>query len=140
MLNSSIRESMSKDLVTISSSQSIQEAAELMSSQNVGSIPVVDGGQVKGVITDRDITLRSTAHGMSNDTKVADVMSSNLVTGTPDMSSEEAAQLMASNQIRRLPIVENNQLVGYVALGDLATDQMSNEAAGQALTNISEQH
>lgn len=139
-MNSSIRESMSKDLVTISSSQSIQEAAELMSSQNVGSIPVVDGGQVKGVITDRDITLRSTAHGMSNDTKVADVMSSNLVTGTPDMSSEEAAQLMASNQIRRLPIVENNQLVGYVALGDLATDQMSNEAAGQALTNISEQH
>ncbi|TDL81060.1 CBS domain-containing protein [Peribacillus frigoritolerans] len=131
---------MTKDLVTISSSQSIQEAAELMSSQNVGSIPVVDGGQVKGVITDRDITLRSTAHGMSNDTKVADVMSSNLVTGTPDMSSEEAAQLMASNQIRRLPIVENNQLVGYVALGDLATDQMSNEAAGQALTNISEQH
>lgn len=139
-MNSSIRESMTKDLVTISSSQSIQEAAELMSSQNVGSIPVVDGGQVKGVITDRDITLRSTAHGMSNDTKVADVMSSNLVTGTPDMSSEEAAQLMASNQIRRLPIVENNQLVGYVALGDLATDQMSNEAAGQALTNISEQH
>ncbi|MDR0136166.1 CBS domain-containing protein [Metabacillus idriensis] len=131
---------MTKDLVTISSSQSIQEAAELMSSQNVGSIPVVDGGQVKGVITDRDITLRSTANGMSNDTKVADVMSSNLVTGTPDMSSEEAAQLMASNQIRRLPIVENNQLVGYVALGDLATDQMSNEAAGQALTNISEQH
>ncbi|MGG4492313.1 CBS domain-containing protein [Metabacillus idriensis] len=131
---------MTKDLVTISSSQSIQEAAELMSSQNVGSIPVVDGGQVKGVITDRDITLRSTAQGMSNNAKVADIMSSNLVTGTPDMSSEEAAQLMASNQIRRLPIVENNQLVGYVALGDLATDQMSNEAAGQALTNISEQH
>lgn len=139
-MNSSIRESMTKDLVTISSSQSIQEAAELMSSQNVGSIPVVDGGQVKGVITDRDITLRSTAQGMSNNAKVADIMSSNLVTGTPDMSSEEAAQLMASNQIRRLPIVENNQLVGYVALGDLATDQMSNEAAGQALTNISEQH
>lgn len=139
-MNSSIRESMSKDLVTISSSQSIQEAAELMSSKNVGSIPVVDGGQVKGVITDRDITLRTTAQGRPNDTKVADVMSSNLVTGTPDMSSEEAAQLMASNQIRRLPIVENNQLVGYVALGDLATDQMSNEAAGQALTNISEQH
>lgn len=138
-MNSSIRESMSKDLVTISSTQSIQEAAELMSSQNVGSIPVVDGGQVKGIITDRDITLRSTAEGKSGDTKVADVMSSNLVTGTPNMSSEEAAQLMASNQIRRLPIVENNQLVGYVALGDLATNQMSDEAAGHALTNISEQ-
>ncbi|PLR67672.1 MULTISPECIES: CBS domain-containing protein [Bacillaceae] len=131
---------MSKDLVTITSTQSIQEAAELMSSQNVGSIPVVDGGQVKGIITDRDITLRSTAEGKTSDTKVADVMSSNLVTGTPDMSSEEAAQLMASNQIRRLPIVENNQLVGYVALGDLATNQMSDEAAGHALTNISEQH
>jgi IMP dehydrogenase len=131
---------MTKELVTISSTQSIQEAAELMSSQNIGSIPVVDGGQVKGIITDRDITLRSTAEGKASDTKVADVMSSNLVTGTPDMSSEEAAQLMASNQIRRLPIVENNQLVGYVALGDLATDQMSDEAAGHALTNISEQH
>lgn len=139
-MNTSIRESMTKELVTISSTQSIQEAAELMSSQNIGSIPVVDGGQVKGIITDRDITLRSTAEGKASDTKVADVMSSNLVTGTPDMSSEEAAQLMASNQIRRLPIVENNQLVGYVALGDLATDQMSDEAAGHALTNISEQH
>jgi IMP dehydrogenase len=65
-------------------------------------------------------------------------MSTNLVSGNTTMSATEAAKVMAQHQIRRLPIVENNQLVGIVALGDLATNQMSDQAAGAALTNISE--
>lgn len=135
---SSVQEIMSRNVVCISANQTVQEAAQLMSQHNIGSIPVVENGQICGIVTDRDITLRSTAQGADGNTPVSQVMSSNIVTGNPNMSLQEAAQLMAQNQIRRLPVVENNQLVGMVALGDLATNQQSNESAGDALTNISE--
>jgi IMP dehydrogenase len=130
---------MTTNVETVSSNQSIKEAAAIMSQSNVGSIPVVDNGQLKGIITDRDITIRSTSEGRDSETPVSHVMTTNLVSGHTSMTAAEAAKVMAQHQIRRLPIVENNQLVGIVALGDLATDQMSDEAAGVALTNISEQ-
>jgi CBS domain-containing protein len=133
-----IQERMTTNVATVSSNQSIQEAAAIMRQSNVGSIPVVDNGQLKGILTDRDITTRSTAQGGDSHTPVSQVMSTNLVSGNTSMSTEEAAKVMAQHQIRRLPIVENNQLVGIVALGDLATDQMSDQAAGHALSNISE--
>lgn len=138
MYLSSVQDRMSTNVATVSSNQTIQEAAALMHQHNVGSIPVVDNGQLKGIITDRDITTRSTAQGHTNNTPVSQVMSTNIVSGSTSMSAQEACQLMAKNQIRRLPIVDNNQLVGIVALGDLATHQLSDEAAGQALSNISE--
>ncbi|MGM7719224.1 CBS domain-containing protein [uncultured Metabacillus sp.] len=138
MLNNTIQECMTTNVDTISSNQTIKEAAELMSRDNVGSIPVVDNGQLKGIVTDRDITVRSTAQGLDGNTPVSQVMSTNLVSGHKSMSAAEAAKIMAQHQIRRLPIVENNQLVGIVALGDLATNQLSDQAAGAALTNISE--
>nr|WP_226670962.1 CBS domain-containing protein [Metabacillus litoralis] len=134
----SIQECMTTNVATISSDQTIKEAATLMEQTNVGSIPVVDNGQLRGIITDRDITLRTTAKGLENSTPVSQVMSTNLVSGHTSMSVEEAAKIMAQHQIRRLPIVDNNQLVGIVALGDLATNEMSDHAAGVALTNISE--
>jgi CBS domain-containing protein len=133
-----IQNCMTTNVETVSSNQSIKEAAAIMSQSNVGSIPVVDNGQLKGIITDRDITIRSTSEGRDSDTPVSHVMTTNLVSGHTSMTAAEAAKVMAQHQIRRLPIVENNQLVGIVALGDLAIDQMSDEAAGVALTNISE--
>jgi len=133
-----IQQIMSKNVVCVSANQTVQDAAQLMNQHNIGSIPVVENGQIKGIVTDRDITTRTTAQGMDGNTPVSQVMSSNIVTGDPNMSLQEAAQLMSQNQIRRLPVVENNQLVGMVALGDLATNQQSNESAGDALTNISE--
>ncbi|MDQ0232365.1 CBS domain-containing protein [Metabacillus malikii] len=133
-----IRECMTTNVETVSSNQTIKEAAEIMARNNVGSIPVVNSGELVGIITDRDITTRSTAHGLDNQTPVSQVMTTNLVSGHISMSTEEAAKVMAQHQIRRLPIVENNQLVGIVALGDLATNEMSDEAAGVALANISE--
>ncbi|MCD2369688.1 CBS domain-containing protein [Bacillus sp. BS3(2021)] len=132
-----ISNAMSKQVATISSNQTVQEAAELMSRHNIGAIPVVDQGVLKGMITDRDITLRTTAEGQDGQTPVSNVMTTNVVSGNPNMSLEEASQLMAQSQIRRLPIIDNNHLVGILALGDLAVNEMSNESAGQALTNIS---
>ncbi|KYD03131.1 hypothetical protein B4144_0977 [Bacillus atrophaeus] len=136
----SISNSMTKQVATVSSNQTIQEAAALMHQHNVGAIPVVDQGVLQGMLTDRDIALRTTAQGRDGQTPVSEVMSSNVISGNPNMSLEEASELMAQHQIRRLPIVDNNNLVGIVALGDLAVNQLSNDSAGEALTNISHQN
>jgi CBS domain-containing protein len=129
---------MTSNVVSVSPDQSLQEAATLMSQYNIGSLPVVQNGQIQGIITDRDITLRSTAKGLDGNTTVSQCMSSgNLVSGNPNMDVHEAAQLMSSRQIRRLPVVDNNQIVGMVALGDLATRNIYQNEAGQALSSIS---
>lgn len=136
-MTQTLRNLMSTNVVSVSTTQSIQEAAELMHRHNIGSLPVVENGQVRGMITDRDITIRSTAQGLSPQTPVSECMSSNVTQGNPDMDVHEAANVMAQHQIRRLPIVENNQLVGMVALGDLATTDIYQNEAGEALSNIS---
>jgi CBS domain-containing protein len=134
-----VQDIMTKNVATVSSNQTVQEAAQIMSQKNIGALPVVENGQVKGMITDRDITLRTSAQGKNPaSTPVSEVMTNRVITGTPSMSVPEAANVMAQNQVRRLPIVENNQLQGIVALGDIATDSASDQAAEQALTNISE--
>jgi CBS domain-containing protein len=137
-LNNTIENIMTKQVATVTPNQTVQEAAQLMSQHDVGAIPVVENGQVKGILTDRDITLRSTAQGLNPSTSVSQVMSSNVITGTPNMSVDEAAKVMSKNQIRRLPIVQNNQLCGIVALGDMATNSAYDSQAEQALSNISE--
>ncbi|MGJ7036048.1 CBS domain-containing protein [Anoxybacillus eryuanensis] len=137
-MNYTVESIMTRQVATVTPDQSVQEAAQLMNEHNVGAIPVVENGKVKGMITDRDITLRTTAQGLTPSTPVSQVMTSNVVTGTPNMSVDEAAKVMAKNQIRRLPIVQNNALCGIVALGDIATNQAYDEAAEQALSEISE--
>lgn len=135
-----LRNVMTSDVVTVKDTQTVQEAAALMSEHNIGSIPVVNSrGDMVGIITDRDITLRTTAQGEGTQTPVSEVMTAQqVVQATPDMDVQQAAQLMAQQQIRRLPVVENGKIIGMVSLGDLAVDNMSDEAAGEALSNISE--
>jgi CBS domain-containing protein len=133
-----IKNIMTKTVATINAEDTVERAAQMMKEHNVGSIPVCRGEKVVGVITDRDIALRSTAEGQNvKQQKVKDIMTSNPVTGTPNMDVHEAARLMSERQIRRLPIVENDKVVGIVALGDLAVEpQFANEAES-ALSNIS---
>jgi len=129
---------MTNNVVSVTPNQSIEEAAQLMSQNNVGALAVVENDRLRGVITDRDITLRSTAQGGNEKAKVSECMSQNsLVSGNPNMDVNEAAQIMAQHQIRRLPVVDNQQVVGMVSLGDLATESETQEAAGQALNTIS---
>ncbi|PTM59897.1 CBS domain-containing protein [Desmospora activa] len=137
---SQLGEIMSTNVASVSPQDPIQQAAMLMKQYNVGIIPVVENGQLQGVVTDRDVVLRSVADQNGASLTVGDVMTNqNLITGSPNMSVDEASQLMAQHQIRRLPVVDNNQLVGIVALGDLAVRQQHSDEAGQALANISEQ-
>ena len=129
---------MTKDCVTVTPQDTIVNAAMKMRDLDIGFIPVVEGRRLVGVITDRDIVIRCVAEKKPDTTKVSEVVSQNLVTVTPDTTVDEAAKLMAREQIRRLPVVENGNLVGVVALGDLAVRKMHDEKAGKALSEISE--
>ncbi|MEW6066243.1 hypothetical protein P378_03370 [Desulforamulus profundi] len=138
-MSQKLQDIMTQKVATVNPQQTVQEAAQLMSQHNVGSIPVVENGQCVGIITDRDIALRAVSQGQNPaTTKVQSVMTTGIVTGTPQMDVHEAANLMAQRQIRRLPVVENGRLAGIVALGDLATQNIYQNEAGQALTQISE--
>ncbi|WP_156947702.1 CBS domain-containing protein [Virgibacillus alimentarius] len=130
---------MTSNVYTVNETQSVQDAANLMSQYNIGSVPVVNNaGQMVGIITDRDITLRTTAQGEAAQTPISQEMTAQqVVQGTPEMDAHEAAQLMAQHQIRRLPVVENGQVIGMVALGDLAVDNQLNNEAEEALSSIS---
>jgi len=128
---------MTKSVAYVEPNTSVVEAAQLMQKHNVGSIPVYDQGVV-GIVTDRDIVVRNVAHGkIPKDTKVQDVMTSQVVSVSPEMDVEEVSKLMANQQIRRVPVVENNQIVGMLSLGDIATDTRLDMEASEALCEIS---
>ncbi len=134
-----VKDIMSKDVASLNSDDSIEKAAQLMKQYDVGSIPVCNQQKIVGMVTDRDITLRSTAQGKNTkQQKVSDIMSSNPIIGTPEMDIHEAAKIMSKEQIRRLPIVDNNNLVGIVALGDISVEPNLQDNAEKALNNISQ--
>lgn len=133
-----IRDIMTKDVTALSPSATIAEVAQNMRLLNVGSVPLVDEGRLVGVITDRDIVIRVVADGLDPHLEQASLhMTRDPLTVTPDTSIDEAAALMAREQIRRLPVIEQGRLVGYLALGDLAT--LNRDAkVGETLEQISE--
>ena len=117
--------------------ESLRRAAQVMDELNVGSLPVCDHRGLVGMITDRDITVRATAAGLSGDTQVAHVMTGHARWCTKEQTVQEAMQQMADVQIRRLPVVDaDHQVVGIVSLGDLATRHQGHVAA--ALRRISD--
>ena len=133
-----VRDIMTNIVGTLSPSNTIAEVAQQMRLLNVGSIPLVQSERLVGVITDRDIVLRVVADGLDPHQERADLhMSRDPITIAPDTPVEEAAQVMARAQIRRLPVVESGKLVGYLALGDLAL-QDRDRRVGETLEQISE--
>jgi CBS domain-containing protein len=119
-----IQDVMTRDVRTISPQETVQRAAQLMDELNVGAIPVCEGDKLVGMITDRDITVRSTAAGQAPDAcKVADVMSTDVRTCTTNQSVDEVLGQMGDVQIRRVPVLDeqSHQMVGIVSLGDMAT-------------------
>lgn len=134
-----VKDVMTKSLATLAPEDTVERAAQLMREHNIGSLPVCDGDKVIGIITDRDITLRSTAEGENSQRQtVRDIMSSNPVIVSPEIEAREAARIMSERQIRRLPVVEDNSLVGMLSLGDLSVEPNLSNNAGKTLTEISE--
>ena len=131
-----ISEMMTRDVQITSPDQSIREAARSMAELGCGALPVAQGDRLVGMITDRDIAVRAVANGLSVDTPVRDVMSSEVMYCYEDQSVEEIARNMHDIQVRRLPVVtREKRLVGIVSLGDLALD--AEEPAADALQGIS---
>jgi CBS domain-containing protein len=113
-----VKDIMTKNVVSISVNSSVLEAAELMGSSQLGCLVVVDGEVPVGIVTERDVVRRVVAKKLPLDAKVSEVMSKSLVTVDPDASLKEAARLMSSNKIRRLPVSKENKLVGIVVAAD----------------------
>jgi CBS domain-containing protein len=136
-MSKSVRDTMTAKPRSIDASQAIDDAARLMRDEDVGSLPVTDQGRLIGVITDRDIVIRVVAEGGRDSATVADALSRNPVTVAPDDDLEEALRLMARHQVRRLPVVEDDRLVGIVAQADVALAEKEKKT-GEVVEAISE--
>jgi CBS domain-containing protein len=134
-----ISEVMTREVATVQASQTAQEAANFMLQGDAGSIPVIEGDRLIGMITDRDIAVRGVAKGHGPDTPVRDLMTSGLICAREDDDIDEVATKMSEAQVRRLPVIdESENLVGIVSLGDLARET-DGEGAHEALEGVSAQ-
>ncbi|CAH1190768.1 Hypoxic response protein 1 [Paenibacillus auburnensis] len=136
-----VQEVMTTQPAAVTLQDNIYEVAVKMRDFDTGFIPVVDsetGRKLIGVITDRDLVLRGYADKHSGSTSVETVMSKPVTSIAENASVDEAAEIMASGQIRRLPVTRDNELIGIVSLGDLAVKRIFADEAGEALSDISQ--
>ena len=135
-----LKDVMTPGVEVIAPEASIYEAAEKMSHLDVGPLPVCDGERLVGMLTDRDITVRAVAAGRDpRMTHVRDIMTPDVVYGFEDQDVQDAVRLMEQYQIRRLPVLNRGQqLVGMVALGELAVHAGTRPVAAEVLEQVSE--
>ena len=117
-----VRELMSLDICSCMPTDKIINVAKKMNEYHVGSIPVCDENKnVVGIITDRDITLRCVACGKdTNITKASEIMTTSVCCCKSDTDIQDATKIMSDLQVRRIPVLENDRLVGILTVGDLA--------------------
>ena len=133
-----ISEVMTPNPKCVGLADSLQAAACIMRDEDTGVVPVVEDGRIRGVVTDRDIVIRCVADG-DFQAKISDVMSDDVITCSPEMSTGDAAELMSEHQIRRIPIVDSDdKLVGIVSIGDLAVKEGRDSRTGDTLEKVSE--
>ncbi|MGI8480409.1 MAG: CBS domain-containing protein [Gaiellaceae bacterium] len=134
----SVREVMTENPLTIDSSEPIAKAAVMLRDEDIGSLPVIEDGRLYGVITDRDITTRVVAKEIAMESiSVRDVASTGAVTVSPEMDLDQALGLMAHHQVRRLPVVEYDRLVGILAQADVAHEE-DHDKVGETVEAISD--
>lgn len=135
-----VRELMNQSVVSITPGESAALAARLLARHQLGSLPVCgeDGG-LRGIVTDRDIVTRCVAAETDpHKVPVRDIMTRNCAVAAPGDDAAEAARRMAEQQVRRLPVLEDDKVVGMVSLGDLAKCRACDMEAAEALSEISE--
>ena len=126
-----VKDVMTDSLETVEPSDSAADAAKKMASADAGAIVVVDGDELKGILTDRDIVVKAVAEGKDpSDVKVEEICSSDTTTVEPDADIDQAIELMRDNKVRRLPVVDDDKPVGIVSIGDLAEARDSDSALG----------
>jgi CBS domain-containing protein len=133
-----VRDAMTAEPRSAEPSQSLVEAAQVMKQEDVGSLPVVEGGRLLAVLTDRDIVVRAVAKGVDlQATRVGDVASREPVTVGPEEDLDEALRLMARHKVRRLPVVDEQRLVGMLAQADVASEAKASKT-GEVVEEISQ--
>ena len=135
-----VRELMNPSVISVTTTDSAALAARLLSRHNIGSLPgCTSDGRLRGIVTDRDIVLRCiAAEEDPAQTPVREVMTRGCYTVGPEDDCRQATRLMATRQVRRLPVVEGGKLVGMLSLGDLSRSHRFDMEASQALSEISE--
>lgn len=133
-----LREIMSCNVIRVDGDETAAVAARMLEHYNIGMLPICDNaGKLKGVVTDRDLVTRCMAAGKKpEETKIREIMTANVVTVNPEMETSDAARLMGTEQIRRLPVVKNGKLQGIISLGDLAQREESGMETADALSDI----
>lgn len=133
-----VRDVMTPNPKTVELSDTIQDAARIMRDEDTGAVPAVEEGRVVGMVTDRDIVIRAVADGDWEAT-IDDIVSDDVVCAKPDMTTAQAGELMSEHQIRRLPVIdEDENIIGIVSLGDLAVKEDRDSRTGDTLQSISE--
>jgi CBS domain-containing protein len=122
-MGQTVEEIMTRSTQTVDVGDSIQDAARAMRDSDIGDVIVTDGGQVAGIVTDRDIVVRAIADGRDASTTISDVCTTGVETIEPAASVDDALQKMREHDIRRLPVVQDGSPVGIVSLGDLAVER-----------------
>lgn len=137
-MGKTVRDAMTPKARSIAPTDSLVEAALKMRDEDVGSLPVVEGERLIGIVTDRDIVVRAVAEQLDPQSiSVAQVASREVVTVEPEQDLDEALALMASHRVRRLPVVEQGRLVGVLAQADIALEA-KDKNAGEMLEEISQ--
>jgi len=135
-----ISEYMTRDVRTISPDRSIREAAQVMSTLDLGALPVGEEDRLVGMITDRDIAVRAVAQGLDCETPIRQVMTRDVKYCFEDEFATHVADNMGEIQVRRLPVLDRSKrLVGIVALADLACGGVGTRPVNRALAGISRQ-
>ena len=134
-----LKEILSKEVYYATPSNTLSEVAGLMLRHNIGAVPICDGdSSLVGIITDRDLAIESCTSDVDvRNAAVREFMTRNPITASPEMDAEDACELMAREQIRRLPVVQDGRLLGVVSLGDMAVCMPQEQCVLNALTRIS---
>lgn len=136
-MQETVKDIMTKEIISVLPSDTLEDAARLMANKDIGSVPVVSGGALKGLVTDRDIVVRGIAKGKSiRDTRVADLMTTDVAYLTPENTVHDAISMMAAEKVRRLPVVKGGAIDGIVSLADIARIHAGPEVA-EAISEIS---
>jgi CBS domain-containing protein len=134
-----VRHAMTESPQTITPDMNAFDAAGMMRSEDVGALPVVEEGRLVGLVTDRDLVLRVLAERQNPvEVKVGDIATRTPYTITPDMRLSEARELMEQHQVRRLPVVKGEALVGILSIGDVSWADASTREVGEALRAVSD--
>lgn len=136
-MSMNVAEVMTANIESCSPESTCKEVAMKMKKLDVGVVPICDNEKLVGIVTDRDLVIKGLANDLSGESTISELVTNNVVKGNKEMSVEDAARVMSQHQIRRLPIVEEDKLVGMVSLGDLAVNNQASDEAGQALKDIS---